>query len=259
MICKYNNITHLIFLVLIVGNISESEIISSRSTSSSNLPLVIKSNTKGTWSFDTMTRKIHTDVPTMIISDKSELLAQSDASSFAIAFNSTFPWVIVLTFAISFLKIYENFSFIDSIYYCIITFTTIGFGDINTKTRTGKWVMNLLSLLGLSLHAKLLNDIGTSMKHRLNLGLITNFVLCTFTGLIVFSYLENWEMEKSLQFVFEMSSTIGYGSLSPTSSFGKLFCCVYSFWSLYTFSEIMVAISNILERIFNRENQKKYK
>ena len=87
MMYKYTNILHLVFLIHTVVTISMSAIISTKSSNTlSNLPPAIKSNVKGTWAFDTMSRRIHADILPRIISDNSELLAQPDAPSFAETF-----------------------------------------------------------------------------------------------------------------------------------------------------------------------------
>jgi voltage-gated potassium channel Kch len=63
-----------------------------------------------------------------------------------------------------FYHIVEKLSFIDSLYFSVITLTTIGYGDIVPKTDVGKIFTVFYVLVGISLLAGIANYV---LKHSL--------------------------------------------------------------------------------------------
>ena len=47
-------------------------------------------------------------------------------------------------------------------------------------------------------------------------------------GCSVYNYLEGWSPLDTVYFLTVTSTTVGYGDLSPASSLGKLFTCIYA-------------------------------
>lgn len=58
----------------------------------------------------------------------------------------------------------EDFSLIDSFYFCFITLATIGYGDFSPSTDIGKLVTVLYSFAGLGIMAALIRTIATQRR-----------------------------------------------------------------------------------------------
>ncbi len=64
---------------------------------------------------------------------------------------------IVLGVGIVFYRIVEGFSWINSLYFCVITLTTIGYGDIVPKTDLGKLFTTVYVIIGIGIFAAVIN------------------------------------------------------------------------------------------------------
>jgi voltage-gated potassium channel len=64
---------------------------------------------------------------------------------------------IVLAIGIVFYRIVEGFSWINSLYFCVITLTTIGYGDIVPKTDIGKLFTTVYVIIGIGIFAAVIN------------------------------------------------------------------------------------------------------
>lgn len=62
--------------------------------------------------------------------------------------------VLTLTYSIAF-SIAEHVSFLDSLYWTIITMTTIGYGDITPKTTYGRFLAMAIALTGIGVYSTL--------------------------------------------------------------------------------------------------------
>ncbi len=63
----------------------------------------------------------------------------------------------VLSVGVVFYHFVENLSWLDSVYFCIITLTTIGYGDIVPKTDAGKVFTIFYVLIGIGVLAAVVN------------------------------------------------------------------------------------------------------
>ncbi|XP_041469428.1 potassium channel subfamily K member 4-like [Lytechinus variegatus] len=85
---------------------------------------------------------------------------------------STFILIILLLFPGFVLMYTEGWSYQDAVYYCFITFSTIGFGDLvagdSQKHNVGLWILNVTHvvflLMGLSIMSMALKGMGNSQK-----------------------------------------------------------------------------------------------
>lgn len=51
----------------------------------------------------------------------------------------------------------ENLSWVDSLYFCVITLTTIGYGDITPQTDGGKLFTSAYAVIGIGIFAAVIN------------------------------------------------------------------------------------------------------
>ena len=68
--------------------------------------------------------------------DKEEDIGLSN--NLAIALGSLLILICFLSIGAYFFSVYEDINFFDAFYFCFITMTTIGFGDIVPSLHTGK-------------------------------------------------------------------------------------------------------------------------
>lgn len=68
-----------------------------------------------------------------------------------------FVGLLVLAIGVVFYHIVESLSWIDSLYFCIITLTTIGYGDIVPKTDIGKLFTSVYVIVGIGIFAAVIN------------------------------------------------------------------------------------------------------
>jgi voltage-gated potassium channel len=73
----------------------------------------------------------------------------------------------ILLIGVVFYHRVENLSWVDSLYFCVITLTTIGYGDIVPHTTAGKLFTVGYVLIGITLLAAVLNYlIRRTLIHR---------------------------------------------------------------------------------------------
>ena len=85
----------------------------------------------------------------------------SDKDYIWVSFVITIAFFVV---GILFYCLVEDMEFMDAVYFCITTVTTVGYGDLTPKTDHGKWFTIFYILIGLCL-------IGTA------LGILTGYVM----------------------------------------------------------------------------------
>lgn len=65
--------------------------------------------------------------------------------------------ILTIIVGMAFYQIVENFTFVDSFYFCVITLTTIGYGDIVPTTDLGKIFTSIYAIFGIGIIAALAN------------------------------------------------------------------------------------------------------
>jgi len=66
---------------------------------------------------------------------------------------------------IGFSYIFESWSIRDSMYFCVVTFTTVGFGDVRPRTNGGKLFSCFIALAGIGIIGIALGYIGQNIVH----------------------------------------------------------------------------------------------
>ncbi len=147
-------------------------------------------------------------------------------------------WFIdCLCLGTTFFHVVEGLSLIDSFYFCNMSLSSVGFGDIVPVTALGKLGATVMALFGMGIYSSFLTSTTTRVNECLGLGLISNLLLCLIFGAILFSLIENWSLFQSLYFMIIMSTTVGYGDVTPSTVVGKLLCVVWSWWSVQCVAE----------------------
>jgi len=86
-------------------------------------------------------------------------------------------WIFVLFIGVSFFMYYpgENKTFIEAFYMCVVTLTTVGFGDVTASTYGGKVFAAFWMFLGVACLADVGAKIASWMIHRKIKARITSF------------------------------------------------------------------------------------
>ncbi len=87
--------------------------------------------------------------------------------------DHTFYYILIITLAhlalgTAVYSIVENWRILDALYFCVISLTTIGFGDFYPKTDYGKIFTMFYSIFGLGIISSLASGIFNAVK--INLG-----------------------------------------------------------------------------------------
>jgi len=81
--------------------------------------------------------------------------------------------ILVLTIGTIFYHLVEGWSILDSLYFVMVTLTTVGFGDFSPQTNLGKLFTIFYLFIGVGVILTFVNilakrDIDTLLKHKLN-------------------------------------------------------------------------------------------
>jgi len=60
----------------------------------------------------------------------------------------------------------EPWSMVDSLYYCVVTVSTVGYGDLTPSTTLGKWIATFYMLVGIGLVGLALGIVGGFLMAR---------------------------------------------------------------------------------------------
>ena len=78
----------------------------------------------------------------------------------------TFIIIIQIIFASIFTIIETSWSFGDAFYHCIVTATTVGYGDVTILTESGRVFAFVHIVISVSLLAALIGDVGELAEER---------------------------------------------------------------------------------------------
>lgn len=77
-----------------------------------------------------------------------------------------FSVVSILAFGTIFYSIVEDWSMLDSLYFCVVTLTTIGYGDYAPKTSLGKIVTIFYIFAGIGIIAGFIGTVADRMSNE---------------------------------------------------------------------------------------------
>lgn len=198
--------------------------------------------------------------------------------------------VLLLVGTIAFSLVFEHWAVEDSMYFTVVTLTTVGYGDMTPSTPCGRLFMSAFAIVGIAILAVAISVIGSrfvetqmlliedNKKNNDNvvLGKIgertpnTNAdgsamplqQILKYISLIVFFVSgawflfrgDDWTLIKLMYFIVATSTTIGYGDILPISNDQRLFGIVYILISVGVMGEFLGCISGYVLEI----RQKKF-
>ena len=119
----------------------------------------------------------------------------------------------------------ESWSLADSLYFSIVTLTTVGFGDLAPKSETGKWFTAAYILFGAMMTATCLGAlVGAGLPNprfrasrlgpRQQAAVLA--ALLTMAGSAWGLFIEEWSLVDSVYWSIATCATVGYGDLVPS-------------------------------------------
>ena len=72
----------------------------------------------------------------------------------------------MITFYLCEMNSDDPWSFVDSLYYCVVTVSTVGYGDLTPSTALGKWIATFYMLVGIALVGLALGIVGGFLMAR---------------------------------------------------------------------------------------------
>ena len=141
----------------------------------------------------------------------------------------------------------EKLDPIDAFYLSGMTFTTIGYGDIqHPSTRNGKLAMMILSLFSIGYFGNVLLPYLGQLRERLDTmfgstGLISAVLLLVINGLVggaMCHLLEDPGLPKVsnpfdvMYWTFVTGTSVGYGDFAPKTSNGKIATVFYALFAV---------------------------
>eukprot|EP01134_Creolimax_fragrantissima_P006746 CFRG6746T1 len=175
----------------------------------------------------------------------------------------------VLAGALFFSRI-ENVNYNDSIYWAVVTLSTVGYGDISPNTVGGKYffcIYTILGLTGLVSVMAILVDNVQSMALEVKGGVVDPLptfrtvlltlaktlmilVIMVAVGCFGFHYIAMLDFDNSFYFTIETLSTVGYGDvdLALEDGWDRTFTVLFIFLGVPTFG---ARLANVVETFSN--------
>jgi len=142
-------------------------------------------------------------------------------------------WTILISATVFFFLSTHEWRWLECIYFCIVTITTVGYGDfVPEDTVLDKFLligflwfnMAVLSIVMSIVLAKIPENTSSSDKGN-GLGFQSAVLLgIVLGGSFMFMALEGWTFIEALQFVTVTVTTVGYGHLLPSRTTPALLC-----------------------------------
>jgi len=189
------------------------------------------------------------------INEKKSLLSVFQRLSGGTSFVSV---LFILLFyigvgVIAYSYLFEDWPILDSVYFAVTTFSTVGYGDLAPSSEQSKIFTIFYILWGVIGVAFIIEDAGekivnaqlravdkvrgtkrhlerhgqTNIDHTLKYLVPLFFSLCVPVIVILGSLGSQWSLTEMIYFVVVTGTTVGYGDFSATSPGEKLFSIIF--------------------------------
>jgi len=169
---------------------------------------------------------------------------------------------------------WEEWSFVNSLYFVIVTITTVGYGDITPATSVGQAFTIIFMTFGLvcfslslgfmaagrldheadavGMEARIgdASQISASETECKDLcckilwnSVILIIVPCIGAGFFI--WVEDWDVVQALYMSFTTCTTIGYGDFSPQNKSGRVFGIIWIFIGIVIFGSSLTSMGQL--------------
>jgi len=73
--------------------------------------------------------------------------------------------LLTIVLGVTFYSVHEGWSLIDSFYFCVVTLTTVGYGDLSPTTDLSKIFTSFYILIGLGIFLLFINTLSYQLLH----------------------------------------------------------------------------------------------
>jgi len=154
----------------------------------------------------------------------------------------------------------EKWSFGESIYFSIISYSTIGFGDIAPNSTGGRVFVSLFAFgLGLPSMGFLISSAGSlgddQMQYAIRKGRSHRWIalawLIFYLGSALLASLllaiaEGFDIGTSVFVIWQCSTTIGYGTHPPVTPGGRAVCCTFGVVNIFVLGFLLTRVTKII-------------
>jgi len=216
------------------------------------------------------------------ILDKSldEVVESSSSSVIIVAVAAVIGFFTIGTLVFCYT---EELTFVNGLYFVIVTITTVGYGDICPQKSSSKWFCNFFVIFGVGLIGGALGIVGnwildkkeeaetqmamslgldeeeedeTDEDGYLNKGFIKSPAIRTFLwamvtvfffvffGVVVYMEADNLTFANAFYMSCITVTTVGYGDISPQTESGRVIAC---FWLLFSVVATARAMGSVVD------------
>lgn len=195
--------------------------------------------------------------------------------------------IYLLIGVVGFSFVFESWSIRDALYFSVVTFSTVGYGDLRPSSDNSKIFSCLFALIGIGIIGIALGFIGQNLVQaqvaalqrsqkkkedvsddhipalhsfpllRNVLLFICPIALMTLFGSIIVGSYEKWSWVDSVYWCVMTGTSVGYGDLVPTTGFTRWFSILYIPLSVGCISAALGRIANVfVEQEISKANSK---
>lgn len=207
-----------------------------------------------------------------ILDESSEDVQQATSNKVVLA--CAIIVIVYFGFGIGMFCQIEGWSFVDSFYFCVVTITTVGYGDLMPSHDSSKWFSCFFVIFGVGLVGGALGILGgylldqqdaaekalmkavgadddddsndfiqsPAVKSMINAFGVLVFTI--FVGVFVYMGFDDLTFVDAFYMSCITVTTVGYGDFSPTKEGGRI---VAIFWILFSVVAVARAMGSIVD------------
>jgi len=146
-----------------------------------------------------------------------------------------------------------GWSGIDSLYFLVVTLTTVGYGDLLPNTDNEKFVTCFVIFTGMAMAAQAMGILLVQFSHKMRarsdkyvicLSVLVIFFLAGL-GTIAFKSMEDLSWTDSFYLTVVTCTSVGYGDISPKTLWGRVFSIFFIFFGTLATAQALSAVASI--------------